>query len=742
MPALYAHSLEGRPESEWEELEAHLEAVAVRAGEFAAAFDAEDWGRLAGMWHDLGKARPEFQQRLRGSRESVEHAGVGAALAYAKDNAAGLPLAFAIAGHHAGLTDLVSSTEAAGRKALKVRLKENRPLLSELPIPGLAPITGLALPPLPERFAAAGHDSGSRVRSLELWTRFLFSALVDADFLSTEEFYTPGRRDAVGEHDTIPDLRRRLEGHLAGLVTAMPAARRCTPVNRRRAEVLAACQAKAERSPGLFSLTVPTGGGKTLSAMAFALRHAERWGLRRVIVAIPFTSIIEQNAQVYAGALGDRNVLEHHSALDPLAAEERNREAELRRRLAAENWDSPLVVTTNVQLYESLFADSPSRCRKLHRIARSVLLLDEAQTLPIPYLLPLLEVLRELVENYGCSVVLTTATQPALARRESLPQGLRGVCEIVAAPAELARDLKRVRPVWPAPGEPPLSYTQLARRLIGAERVLAVVHLRRDARELAELLPEQGTLHLSALMCPSHRSAHLAEVRQRLKQGQPCRLVSTQLIEAGVDVDFPLVYRCLGGLDSLAQAAGRCNREGGLLPNLGEMVIFRAETQPPTGIPRHGLCVVEEMLRELGGAIDLDDPSMHELYFRKLYFRCEKDPAGIQTLRQGLCFAGVAQKFRLIEEATEPIVVPFGKAEERLDALRREGSGRLQRRALQPYVVNLRRRTVSELLKAGAIEAVADGVNALTPAFHYLYHPRFGLIANDDPQPDSRSLVV
>ncbi len=738
---LYAHSLEGRPESEWEGLEAHLDAVAQRAGEFAAAFDAGEWGRLAGMWHDLGKARQKFQERLRGSRESVEHAGVGAALAHSKDKVAGLPLAFAIAGHHAGLADLVSSSEAGGRKALMVRLKENSALLSELPIARLASIADLALPPLPQRFAANPDPSG-RLRSLELWTRFLFSALVDADFLATEEFYTPGRRGAVAEYDTIPTLRRRLDEHLAGLVATTPAPRRGTPVNRRRAEVLSACQAKAECAPGLFSLTVPTGGGKTLSAMAFALRHAERWGLRRVVVAIPFTSIIEQNAQVYAGALGGHNVLEHHSALDPIAAEERNREAELRRRLAAENWDAPLVVTTNVQLFESLFADSPSRCRKLHRIARSVILLDEAQTLPIPYLLTVLDALRELVESYGCSVVLTTATQPALSRRESLPQGLEGVCEIVAAPGDLARDLKRVRPVWPAAGEPPLPYTELARRLIGAEQVLAVVHLRKDARTLAELLPEPGTFHLSALMCPAHRSEQLAEVRKRLKHREPCRLVSTQLIEAGVDVDFPIVYRCLGGLDSLAQAAGRCNREGGLLPHLGEMVIFRAETQPPPGIPRHGLTVVEQMLRELGGAIDLDDPAMHELYFRKLYFLCEKDPEGIQTMRQGLCFAGVARKLRLITDATEPLVVPFGKAEERLAALRRDGPGRLQRRALQPYVINLRRQIVSGLLAAGAIEAVVDGVNVLTPAFRHLYHPRFGLIADDDPQPDSRSLVV
>lgn len=332
MHALYAHSLQGRPESEWEELEAHLRAVASRGEEFAAAFDAGAWGRLAGLWHDLGKARREFQERLRGSGESVEHAGVGAALAYSKDKGAGLPLAFAIAGHHAGLANLTASEES-GRTPLQVRLHRNRPLLSELPPDLLAACRALDVPPLPQRFAA-DPDPNARLRSLELWTRFLFSALVDADFLATEEFYSPGRRETVGEYDAIPVLRRRLDERLAGLMAGLSAERRAAPVNRRRAEVLAACQAEAESPPSLFSLTVPTGGGKTLSAMAFALRHAERWGLRRVIVAIPFTTIIEQNAQVYAEALGQRNVLEHHSALDPLAAEERNREGELRRRLA------------------------------------------------------------------------------------------------------------------------------------------------------------------------------------------------------------------------------------------------------------------------------------------------------------------------------------------------------------------------------------------------------------------------
>ncbi|HTQ80920.1 MAG TPA: CRISPR-associated endonuclease Cas3'' [Thermoanaerobaculia bacterium] len=737
---LYAHTREGRPETEWEELLPHLGAVAELAEGFAAAFGAGEWGRLAGWWHDLGKARPEFQRRLRGSREAVEHAGVGAAFAVSREKASGMPLAFAIAGHHAGLADPDSTPEAGGPRPLKVRLKENAVLLPDLPADLMAALPPPAVPALPP-WCSDSADREASLRRLELWTRFLFSTLVDADRLATESVLSPEKRAALTEADPIPVLHRRLDEHLDRLLSGLSPERRAATVNQRRAEVLAACRQAAGERPGFFSLTVPTGGGKTLAAMAFALAHAERWQLRRVISAIPFTTITEQNAQVYRDALGEVNVLEHHSALDPQTAMDDNPEAEQRRRLAAENWDRPVVVTTNVQLFESLFANHPGRCRKLHRIAGSVLLLDEAQTLPIPYLTAVLDVLSELVDHYGCSVVLTTATQPALKRRDSLPSGLTGVREIVPEPAALARDLKRVRPVFPAPEEPPLPYSELARRLLGHERVLAVVHQRRDARTLASLLPEEGTFHLSALMCPAHRSARLAEVRARLASDGPCRLVSTQLIEAGVDIDFPVVYRCLGGLDSLAQAAGRCNREGRLAPELGQAFFFRAETPPPPGIPKKGLSVVEEMLREHGDALDLDDPELHELYFRKLYFLCANDPEGIQTLRERLRFASVGKAFHLIEETTEAVVVPFGAALERLATLRREGPNRERLRALQSFSINLKRQTVSQWVSLGVLEAVVDGVLTLAPPYEHLYTDRFGLL-DEEPRADPARLIL
>jgi CRISPR-associated endonuclease/helicase Cas3 len=733
---LYAHSLQGRPESEWEPLDKHLREVAELAAGFASVFGAAEWGRLAGLWHDLGKHRPEFQDRLRGSSRSVEHAGAGAALAFSVDRTAGLPLAFAIAGHHAGLADLQPGG-GTGPRALTERLADNKPVLDAL-LPSLTPeLTALSIPALP---LAGGRELA---RSLEMWTRFLFSCLVDADYLATEGFYSPGSRAAsrAGMED-LPTLRQRLDEALDALAAGLPPDRRDAPVNRRRAEILSACRAAAERPPGLFSLTVPTGGGKTFSSMAFALRHAEVHGLRRVVVAIPFTSIIEQNAAVYRRALADANVIEHHSAFDATAAEEADRGAEIRRRLAAENWDAPVVVTTNVQLFESLFAASPSRCRKLHNLAGSVILLDEAQTLPVEYLLPVLDSLRELTSRFGCTVVLMTATQPALERRDTLPQGLEGLHEIIPDPPALARDLSRVRVSWPDPDAPPRSYADLAREVASHERVLAVVHRRDDARLLGGLLPEEGRFHLSALMCAAHRSEVLGRVMKALGEGRPCRLVATQLVEAGVDVDFPVVYRCLGGLDSLAQAAGRCNREG-RMPDKGSVVFFLAETRPPSGLPRKGLDEVQAMLRAAGGSgIDLDDPRVYDEYFRGLYSRCEPDPKGIQPLREGLSFHSVARKLRLIEDATTPVVVPWGAAGERLDALRRLGPDRLRLRALQPFVVNLYAISVSKLQKVGALEEVVEGVLSLAPPFHGLYDEAFGLVVEDEPRPDPERLIV
>lgn len=737
----YAHSLPERPESEWEPLEVHLKEVATLAGEFSTAFGAPEWGELAGLWHDVGKYKPEFQARIRGSGDQVEHAGLGAALAASKGGL-GQALAFVIAGHHAGLANLTSQGDTI-QSALRERLLRNAPDLERLGATIPAALREHPLPPAPDGLrpgSGTRSDQERFARRVEFWTRFLFSALVDADFLATESFYEPDRRDFTRTFASIAALRELLDTHLQRF-------RPDTPVNALRAGILDACRGAAPSAPGLFSLTVPTGGGKTLSSMSFALWHAERHGLRRVIVVIPYTSIIEQNARVYRQVFGDANVIEHHSNIDEARRAEENSTLELRRRLAAENWDAPIVVTTNVQFFESLFSNRPGRCRKLHNIARSVVVLDEAQSLPADYLNCVLDAMRELTAHYGSSLVLMTATQPALRRRDSLPAGLDEVREIIPHPGALAQALERVRIRWPAPDAPPTGYAELADSLVEHEQVLSIVHLRKDARVLAQQLPAAERLHLSALMCAAHRTEVLDEAKARLAWGAPCLLIATQLIEAGVDINFPVVYRALAGLDSLAQAAGRCNREGELRdekgdPRMGEFHVFRAETRPPPGFLRMGMETMETLLREHGDSMTFGDGALLEKYFRMLYAKCETDRKGVQGERGQLNFATVAQRVRMIEDTySHPVVVPWGDSEARVAAFRSRPNRNTQR-ALQPYLVQIPERELNKLKALGAVEWVNESVHVLTRVFWNLYDREFGLVVDEEASADPEALLA
>lgn len=717
----YGHSRSDALEHEWEHLIDHLRNTATCAREFADAFGAGEWGELAGLWHDVGKYLPAFQDKLRGEKIQVEHAGAGAALA-ASLGGAGRPLAFVIAGHHGGLANNEVQDDTPQRSLAK-RLEENGAVLDFIR-PLLPPeITDRALPPLPAfraqraRTREEGRDQALRS---EMWIRFLFSALVDADSLATEAFYQPGKRDGFA-YDSIATLRERLDAKLASFSAE-------GTVNERRAEVLAECRAAADRDPGLFSLQVPTGGGKTLSSLAFALRHAEKHKLRRVIVAIPYTSIIEQTAAVYRGILGAHNVLEHHSAVDEASRREEDSERELRRRLAAENWDAPVVVTTNVQLFESMFSNLRGRCRKLHNLAKSVVVLDEAQALPLEFLSCALDAIRELARTFGSSVVLCTATQPALEKRDALPNGLAGVHPIIREPDALSRTLERVRVHWPASDEA-TPYSEIARQVAGHEQVLVIVHQRKDARLLAEMLPREDLYHLSALMAPAHRSAVLAKVKAALDEGRPCRLVATQLIEAGVDVDFPVVFRAMAGLDSLAQAAGRCNREGNL--DRGDLYVFIAETPPPPGLLRNALEAGQVLLKQHGPSLSLTDAKTIKTYFETLMsLQPEKDKHGVQTSREKLNFASVGQKVRLIEDDFRiAVVVPWGEGEARMAAAR-ANPGRETLRALQPYIVQVSR--FSPLMKRqGVLTPFNEDLFTLDARFRHLYDEVFGLRDGD-----------
>jgi CRISPR-associated endonuclease/helicase Cas3 len=714
-------------------LQEHLEMVGNLAERFASAFDSGSVARLAGRWHDLGKYSATFQRMIReenGFEAHIEvetqaprdHSTAGAVHALRQtgmDPDVAAALAFAIAGHHAGLAD---------SNQLKHRLNERAELLDQAIAGGAAThiIDGAATKPV---WLPAAKDAGAR-RRLELWTRMVFSALCDADFLDTEAFYDAMRPELRRNWPEIGELRTRLDQYMS---SKEQAAER-TPVNEIRAEIRRAAQVVAARPPGAYSLTVPTGGGKTLAAMTFALAHGETHGLRRVVVAIPYTSIIEQNADVYREALGHDAVLEHHSALDPDSETPKS-------RVASENWDAPVIVTTTVQLLESLLAARPSRCRKLHRLARSVIVLDEAQTLPPTLLLPIVEVLALLVRDYGATVVISTATQPVLGRSDIVSTGFEHVHEIVPAELRLFERLRRVSIRWPRSLEP-VSYDSVADELARERDVLAIVHRRVDAHQLCELVDarvgEASTIHLSALMCPQHRAEILERIRSARARGESMRVVSTQVVEAGVDLDFPVVYRALAGADSISQAAGRCNREG-RMASLGEVRVFIAPTNPPKGVLQTALGVTRGMLSR--GPLSLDDPKVFRDFFSTLYRSVDRDAKAIQDDRELLRFRETARKAKLIENGwTESLVVPYGESPAIIAELSARGPSRMLLRKLQRFTVSIPRRLVDEWRSRSLVSDVA-GIPVLASS-STAYDARFGLVYHQPSRLDARSPTI
>jgi CRISPR-associated endonuclease/helicase Cas3 len=729
--AAWAHVDEqGRPHL----LEEHLEAVGDLAGRFARRLQSEGWARLAGRWHDLGKYTVAFQNMIRrehGLEAHLEQEGPAGPRDHSTAGALharevlgpdmGTPLAFVIAGHHTGLAD---AEQLADRLKQEPRQRLYAQVLAR-PVPEalLKAERPLVLPPYLAKRPASPSERDPWRRRYEFWTRFVFSALCDADFLDTEAFLSAERTALRDGGPPMEVLRDRLRAHLDALMERVRARGPVSEVNRVRAEVLDACRARAAEPPGVFSLTVPTGGGKTLASMTFALEHAAAHGLERVVVAIPYTSIIEQNAEVYAEALGEDAVLEHHSGGDP------DRET-ARNRVAAENWDRRVVVTTTAQLFDSLFSNRPGACRKLHRLAGSVIVLDEAQTLPPGLLQPILDVLRTLVSDHGASLVICTATQPALGKRPGLSEGFEHVREILPEPQAAFRRLRRVRVRWPE-SDKPLSHEALADELAREPDVLAITHRRDDARQVCEAvdarLGHKETVHLSALMCPAHRSQVLEGIRAKRLRGEAVRVVSTQLVEAGVDLDFPVVYRALGGLDALAQAAGRCNREG-KLPGTGELRVFLAASEPPPGVPRTALGVARALLRE-NADLDLFEPSVFEAYFKNLYGARSLDEKDIQSVRAALRFKETAKRFQLVEDDwSAPLVVPYGEASEWVALLERQGPSRERLRRLQRFTVNVSRKQRDDWLARGCVRWVAETVVVLEGGLGAAYDARLGLV--------------
>lgn len=757
------------------DLEEHLRSVGALAGEYAAKFGSEDWGRLAGLWHDLGKYRSGFQAYIRVSNDPDAHIEGKVAGADKTHSAAGAlhaietfqrshtkaglrasrVLAYVIASHHAGLYDWIS--DQGEKRDLQDRLfSPHGGYATEVKreydeARAAAPKHILDVPPDFDPSAALVALPGLRDNPLgfSLAVRMLFSCLVDADFLDTERFLNNEKFSARSKIPRIDELRQKLDEFIQQRDRKLKAeGQASTRVNVIRDGVLAQCRAKGALKPGLFSLEVPTGGGKTLSSLAFALDHAVSHHKERVIYVIPFTSIIEQTADVFRdvfNSLGPAAVIEHHSQVESDPAKEN-----VASRLACENWDAPLVVTTNVQLFESLFAARTSRCRKLHRLVNSVIVLDEAQQLPPQFLQPILDVLNLLVQHYGATVVLCTATQPALQSTSYFDarQNLRGLpapTPIVDESDALFEQLKRVDVRLPVDWNRRQSMAELAEDLSQHDCVLAIVDRKRDARELHALLPE-GAVHLSSWMCGAHRSNVIKDMKARLEaratgDSRPLRVVSTQLIEAGVDLDFPVVFRALAGLDSIAQAAGRCNREGRL--ERGQVVVFVPPQEPPAGHLRKAAQATRSVLH--GRPAEPLTPELFRQYFKHFYADCDLDARGIISLLKNnedlaVRFRTAAREFRLIDEDTVPVVVIYRgphrndhTVDAHLGVLARAGPSRWLLRSLQRYAVMLPRKRAGALAAQGSIAPAQGLPDWFVQQSDLLYHPDIGLDPADTP---------
>lgn len=722
---------------ERQRLRDHLRAVAARAGDAAEAAGLEHrLGHLAGLLHDLGKYSDEFQEHLlREDVRLVEHAAHGAALAA---SASAVELAFAVAGHHSGLGSRTAVGDLLKRPEKTAGLPpESRVMDRARALLDRARADGAMAADLPRTVIASGDEL-----TLELRIRMLLSCLADADRLDSEAWMDSRK----------PELRRGVreldaQAGLTNLQEAAEALARGAPegeVKRVRSEVFAACVRAGSESPGFFSLTVPTGGGKTLSSLAFALAHARAHGMRRVIFVLPFLAIIEQNAQVIRDAVGDLTVLEHHSGKTAVEDDAGNPDlASVRRRLLAENWDAPIIVTTTVQFFQSLFSNHPTDLRKIHNIARAVVVFDETQTFPPEMLRPLVRMLQQLKDEYRCSFVFCTATQPAFGR-EIRGAGVLApliprdeIREIAPTPESLFARLRRVEVDWPT-GPDRHSSEQVAAAMAASplQQALAVVNTKKQAANLFSALRklDSDAIHLSTRLCSAHRNVILAGIRERLRAQRKCLVAATQLVEAGVDIDFPAVWRAFGPLDSIAQAAGRCNREGARA--VGRVTVFFPEDEAlPGDAYRRATAVTQTMLNDRG-AIDIHDPDVYAEYFQRFYNVSNLDAKNIDGSRKALDFPQTAADFKVIDSLTTAVLVPYGEGRQwirRVETATEERPiGRRDLRQMQQFMVGLYPGELTRAVAAGAVQRHdSTGIHFLGPGGRY--DEKLGLVLPDDP---------
>lgn len=661
----------------------HLTGTAALCREFAADFGAGSDGELAGLTHDLGKCTDGFQKRLLENGPIVDHATAGALLCAQQGH---IFTAACVAGHHGGLQDL-GNTRVDQTDAPTFCGRIKRGIVGHV-----FEHCGESCVTLPSGFrpSVPGHDK----LQISFWTRMLYSCLVDADFLDTERFMDGER--GRGGYDDLPTLLRRLKEYIA------PWQEPKTALNKLRCKILNSCLDTGSKPKGIYTLTVPTGSGKTVASLAFALRHAVAHGMKRVIYVVPYTSIIEQNAEVFREILGDGNVLEHHSGVQFELSDGASPE-EVRRALAAENWDMPVIVTTAVQFFESIYANRSSKCRKLHNLADSVIILDEAQMLPLCHLQPCVAAMASLAGQFRSTLVLCTATQPSLG---DLLHTYAPSCPITELCPQTAEEYDSFRRVT-FRQEGILEDDALAKRLSEHRQVLCIVNSRKAAQSIFARLPQEASFHLSTLMVPAQRQTLLDEIRRRLKAGEPCRVVSTSLIEAGVDVDFPAVYRELAGLDSVLQAAGRCNREGKRAPEESIVTVFERAELPPM-LFRTAIGATREALMN---SCDIGARETMKNYFDALRSLSGEtlDKSGvIKAFEKGingceLPFRTVAENFHLIDQNTRTVYVPFGGGAALIERLKAGECSKELYRKLGRYAVSVYEPHFQKLYAAGAL---------------------------------------
>lgn len=659
----------------------HLRNTADLSGKFANSFGAYEWGYNCGLLHDIGKYSLKFQERLHGNNEMVDHSTAGAKWCWNQKGAHQF-LSYCIAGHHAGLPDTggASDTSAQGTMMgrLKKRLEDYQRFSEEIEIPELKtlpfqPVEGENL----DFFAS-------------MLIRMIYSCLVDADYLDTERFMDGESIRNNGE--PIERLYEKLESHISGWLDNDD----LNTINGRRTEILKHCIEMGKEKKGIFRLTVPTGGGKTVSSLAFALKHAKEHHMERIIYVIPYTSIIEQNAKIFADILGQDNVLECHSSVEYELNEELKP-----AQLAAENWDKPVIVTTSVQFFESLFSNKPSKCRKLHNMTNSVIIFDEAQMIPNDYLKPCVSALEQLLRYYGSSVVLCTATQPALKRL--LSPDIK-ITELCARMDEQFSFFKRVS----IKNLNKITQIELIQRLQQENQALCILNTKKRAQNIYQSIKGEGVYHLSTSMYPVHRKRVLNVIRERLQKQEKCIVVSTSLVEAGVDLDFQTVYRQLAGADSIIQAAGRCNREGKRIGTECFTYIFKLDSQEYVQGQRQQMEVTESLLEENK---NLEELNTIEQYFEMLYhFRGDSlDKKEIlKKFRKGnFQFASVAREFKLIEENTKTILIPKEEAAQKLLAqVRIKGFTKQLVRQMGHYCVNVYENDFKKMYAAGMLSEI------------------------------------